>query len=223
MIRGSAKLYKDKKLWERKFVVSNYDDDAFQKLKYRHVIDKTISEITASDIIVEVACGTGLISFEAAKIAHQVYATDISSNMIELCKSKQQEINVNNIIFTQEDSYSLSLEDNFADKLICCNALHVMGDPLNALGEMKRVLKRNGKLIIPTYCHGEGKSISSMLFRTAIRIANIIGLIPSLQIWKKEDLIRVIDSAGFRVESGERINNAKMFCYYVSAINSERT
>ena len=99
MIRESAKLNKDKKLWERKFVVSNYDDDAFQKLKYRHVIDKTISDITASDIVVEVACGTGLITFEAAKIAHQVYATDISSNMIEQCKSKQQNINVNNIMF----------------------------------------------------------------------------------------------------------------------------
>ena len=43
MSRVSAKLKKDKKLWERKFVVSNYDDDAFQKLKYRHVIINVIS------------------------------------------------------------------------------------------------------------------------------------------------------------------------------------
>ncbi len=31
----SAQLDKNKKLWERKIVVSNYDDDAFQKLKYQ--------------------------------------------------------------------------------------------------------------------------------------------------------------------------------------------
>jgi len=151
----SAKLHKDKKLWERKFVVSNYDNDAFKKLKYQHIINKTLSEISSTDIVVEVACGTGLISFEAAKKARQVYATDISSEMIEQCKSKQRNINANNIEFTQEDSYSLSFEDNIADKLICCNALHVMGDPSKALTEMKRVLKTKGKLIIPTYCHKE--------------------------------------------------------------------
>ena len=218
MSRESVKLNKDKKLWERKFVVSNYDDDAFQKLKYQHIIDKTISEISSSDIVVEVACGTGLISFEAAKKAHQVYATDISSKMIERCKLKKRNINVNNIEFTQEDSYSLSFEDNIADKLICCNALHVMSDPSSALYEMKRVLKWNGKLIIPTYCHKEGKSISSRLFRVAIKSANIIGVIPSLHIWEKEDLIKIIELAGFRIEDSNKIIDAKMFCYYVSAI-----
>lgn len=82
---------------------------------------------------------------------------------------------------------------------------------------MKRVLKRNEKLIIPTYCHKEGKSISSRLFWTAIKFANFLGVIPSLYIWKKEDLKNVIESAGFRIEGSERINNAKMFCLYVSA------
>ncbi len=97
----SAKLNKDKKLWERKFVVSNYDDDAFRKLKYQHIINKTISKISSSDGVVEVACGTGLISFEAAKKDHQVYAADISSEMIEQCKSKQRNVNVNNIDFAK--------------------------------------------------------------------------------------------------------------------------
>ena len=218
MSRESAQLNKDKKLWERKFVVSNYDDDALQKLKYQHIVTKTISEIMSSDIIVEVGCGTGLISFEAAKNAKEVLATDISSEMIEQCKSKQVSTNVNNITFSKEDSYSLSFEDSTADKLICCNALHVMDDPSKALGEMKRVLKSDGLLIIPTYCHKEGKSISSRLFRTAIRFASFIGVIPSLHIWSKEDLINVIESAGFRIKDSERIDNAKMFCLYVSAI-----
>ena len=187
MSRKSRKLNKDKKLWERKFIVSNYDDDALQKLKYQHIIDKTISEISSSDIVIEVGCGTGLISFEAAKTARKVYATDISSEMIEQCKSKQHSMNVDNIEFSKEDSYSLSFEDSIADKLICCNALHVMSTPGKALDEMRRVLKQDGKLIIPTYCHKEGKSISSRLFRTAIKFANFIGVIPSLHIWKKED------------------------------------
>jgi ubiquinone/menaquinone biosynthesis C-methylase UbiE len=96
----SARLNKDKRLWERKFVVSNYDDDALQKLKYRHIIDRAISEIGATDAVVEVACGTGLVSFEAARQAREVYATDISSEMIERCKSKQRDFNLNNIAFT---------------------------------------------------------------------------------------------------------------------------
>ena len=188
---------KDKKLWERKFIVSNYDEDAFQKLKYQHIINKTISEINTTDSVVEVACGTGLISFEAAKIARKVHATDISSEMISQCQSKQRKKHVQNIQFTREDSYSLSFEDSSADKLICCNALHVMDDPSKALKEMKRVLKNDGMLIIPTYCHKEGTSLSSQLFRAAIRFANTIGVLPSLHIWKKEDLLDTIESAGF--------------------------
>ena len=117
---------------------------------------------------------------------------------------------------------SLSFEDGIADKLICCNALHVMDDPLKALNEMKRVLKSDGMLIIPTYCHKEGKSVSSRLLRTVIRFANSIGVIPSLHIWKKEDLISVIESSGFRVECSERIAYAKMYCCYVCATNNDR-
>ena len=145
-------------------------------------------------------------------------ATDISSEMIEQCRSKQLSTNVHNIKFSKEDSYSLSFEDSIADKLICCNALHVMSDPKKALDEMRRVLKQDGKLIIPTYCHKEGKSISSRIFRAAIRCANFIGVVPSLHIWRKEDLINIIESAEFRIKDSERIKNAKMFCLYVSAI-----
>ena len=89
-------------------------------------------------------CGNGLISFEAAKKAQQVYATDISSKMIERCKLKQRNIKINNIEFTQADSYSLSFEDNIADKLICCNALHVVSDPSSALDEY-----RNSFMFLP--------------------------------------------------------------------------
>lgn len=218
MGRESARLKRDKKLWERKFIVSKYDDDALQKLKYQQIISKAISEVTSSDIVVEVGCGTGLISFEAAKKAKMVFATDISSEMIEQCQSKQRSIDVHNINFSKEDSYFLSFEDRIADKLICCNALHVMSEPKKALNEMRRVLKPDGKLIIPTYCHKEGKAISSRLFRNAIRFANYIGVIPCLHIWRKEDLINVIESAGFRITGSERIHNAKMYCLYVSAI-----
>lgn len=66
MSRESAKPNKDKKLWEKKFIVSNYDNDAFQKLRYQHIIKKAVSEISSSDLVVEVVCGTGLISFDAA-------------------------------------------------------------------------------------------------------------------------------------------------------------
>lgn len=218
MSRESATRDKDKKLWERKYVVSSYDDSVMNKLKYQHIIDKTVSEINVSDIVVEVACGTGLISFETARKAHQVYATDISSAMIEQCKSKQRNLHVNNIEFTEEDSYALSFEDNIADKLICCNALHVMSDPSRALEEMKRVLKRDGKLIIPTYCHKEGKSLSARLVHAAVSLASFVGLMPSIHRWKKEDLMNVIESAGFRIETSERINHAKMFCLYVVAV-----
>ena len=123
MSRETAKLNKDKKLWERKFVVSNYDDDAFQKLKYQHIISKTISEVNSSDIVVEVGCGTGLISFEAAKKAAKVLATDISSEMIEQCRSKQLSTNVHNIKFSKEDSYSLSFETHEKESW-CNNALN---------------------------------------------------------------------------------------------------
>ncbi len=202
----------------QKLFRSLLDNDALQKLKYQPIIHKTVSEIDASDIVVEVACGTGLISFEVAQKAKNVYATDISSEMIERCLSKQQEFNVDNVAFSQEDSYSLSCKDNFADSLVCCNALHVMNDPVKALHEMKRVLKRNGKLIIPTYCHNEGKSLSARTIRTAIRFANLIGVLPSISIWKKEDLLETIQSVGFLIEAHERIADANMFCYYVSAI-----
>lgn len=60
-----------------------------------------------------IACGTGLVSFEAAKKAKKakkVYGVDIAPSMIEEAKKKTREMEIKNVEFSVEDAYRLPFD-----------------------------------------------------------------------------------------------------------------
>ena len=65
-----------------------------------------------------------------------------------------------NITYTQADITALSFADNSFDKVVAANVIHLLDNPLTALGELNRVCKDGGMLIIPTYMNkdSEGKT-----------------------------------------------------------------
>ena len=64
------------------------------------------------------------------------------------------------ITFMEADITALSFPDNSFDKVVAGNVIHLLDNPLTALGEMNRVCKDGGMLIIPTYMNkkSEGKA-----------------------------------------------------------------
>ena len=109
--------------------------------------------IDPEDEVLECACGTGMLSKVTAAKCRHLTATDFSEGMLK--KARKNCAKYSNIIFEQADITGLPYRDGSFDKVIAGNVIHLLEDPLQALRELDRVCRTNGKLIIPTYMNKE--------------------------------------------------------------------
>ena len=129
-----------------------------------HVINRKthqeLKEIVAAliepdDTVLECACGTGLLSAVIAPKCRQLTATDFSEKMLK--KAEKNCRTFRNITYAQADITALSFADGFFNKVVAGNVIHLLDNPLTALGELNRVCKDGGMLIIPTYMNKGAK------------------------------------------------------------------
>ena len=115
-----------------------------QKLK------KIVSSlIEPGDTVLECACGTGLLSAVIAQKCRQLTATDFSEKMLK--KAEKNCRAFRNITYAPADITALPFADGSFDKVVAGNVIHLLDNPMTALGELNRVCKDGGMLIIPTY------------------------------------------------------------------------
>lgn len=108
--------------------------------------------------VLDCAAGTGELSFAAALRAESVLCTDISENMLKTAKKKAAARGKDNISFAERNIFDLQEADETYDIVIAGNVLHLIDNPQNAVRELYRVLKKGGKLLLPTFItegHGE--------------------------------------------------------------------
>ena len=121
-----------------------------QKLK------KIVSSlIEPDDTVLECACGTGLLSAVIAQKCRQLTATDFSGKMLK--KAEKNCRAFRNITYAPADITALPFADGSFDKVVAGNVIHLLDNPMTALGELNRVCKDGGMLIIPTYMNKDDK------------------------------------------------------------------
>lgn len=145
--------------------------------------------------VLELACGTGQITFSIADKVEMLEATDYAENMIkEAQKRNEVEFKRRNIHFCVQDATNLTYEDESFDVVVIANALHIMPDPDKALREIRRVLKQGGILFAPTFVYEKGYS------RLLISFMEKAGF-KTFHKWEKDELERFVCNRGFRMIS----------------------
>lgn len=123
--------------------------------------------IGGGDSVLECACGTGMISAAAAPKCRELTATDYSEGMLKLAKRRLRRFDNAKVCFA--DITKLDFDDESFDAVIAANVIHLLDEPKVALGELSRVCKRGGKLIIPTYIGREGSKSGKAFVRSAAK------------------------------------------------------
>jgi ubiquinone/menaquinone biosynthesis C-methylase UbiE len=99
--------------------------------------------------VLDVACGTGLVAFDAAKAVApdgQVVGIDLSGRMVEAARSEAQRRQLINASFARMDAECLQLPDASFDVALCALGLMYLPHPEQAAREMRRVLRPQGRV-----------------------------------------------------------------------------
>lgn len=115
-----------------------------------------MANLKPGESVLDVACGTGLVSFEALEKLGQngrLLGTDISDKMVELATLNAVQKGENRIQFERMDAEELQLDDHLFDVALCSLGLMYIPDPGKALNEIYRVLKPGGRMVAAVWGH----------------------------------------------------------------------
>ena len=124
------------------------------------LMKEVLSKQTDLGNTLELGCGSGTYSEVLAREARHLTATDYSDEMVAF--SKQRFEGVENVTVEKADCFHLSYPEFSFDTVVMANLLHVVPEPEKAVQECKKVLKRNGRLIIVSFTT-EGMAVLSKL------------------------------------------------------------
>jgi len=124
--------------------------------------------IRPGDRVLECACGTGLLTEVIARRGARLTATDYAPKM--LARAKKNCAAFGGITFEQADITALDYPDGSFDAVVAGNVIHLLDEPMKALGELDRVCRPGGRLIIPTYMNRDRKGNTSG-FAAAVGVA----------------------------------------------------
>ena len=98
----------------------------------------------------DVACGTGLVTFRAANSiapGGKALGTDISEEMLNTARDVARKHGIANCAFERMDAEQLALECAAFDVALCALGLMYAPDPERAVAEMYRILMPGGRAV----------------------------------------------------------------------------
>jgi ubiquinone/menaquinone biosynthesis C-methylase UbiE len=106
--------------------------------------------------VLEAGCGVGAqTKIIAPKNPDSSFiSVDISEESIIQARQMAESCGIQNVEFRKADIYDLSFKDETFDSVIVCFVLEHLHNPMQALSELKRVLKKGGTMIAIEGDHG---------------------------------------------------------------------
>ena len=143
--------------------------------------------------LLDVGCGTGYaVLFGASMLPEgKACGIDISQTMVDRATAKITPELKGRVEFQQASAEQIPYEDNHFNFVLCTNSFHHYQKPMNALKEMRRVLKPGGMLVI--FENAPDLSLYTWLWDRWLRIAEK----GHVRYYPSKELGDMIRNAGF--------------------------
>lgn len=143
----------DKKVWFDQYILG-------VALQRRRLMSQ------ARGVILDVACGTGS-NFSMLPATSEIIAIDLSSSMLELAQKKATSLNLN-IKTKVMDAQQLEFPDESFDTVVSALSTCTFPDPIQALLEMKRVCRRDGRILLLEHGHSSIRWLANFQDRNVL-------------------------------------------------------
>ena len=131
-------------------VASDWD-----RMRTRHVADEEVEAAMLEAVadldvaqLVDVGTGTGrVLEIFADRVDHGL-GVDLSQQMLDLARSRLDQLGLKNCAVRQGNAYDLGLNAGSVDVAVLHHVLHFLDDPAASIAEAARALRPGGRLII---------------------------------------------------------------------------
>jgi SAM-dependent methyltransferase len=165
---------------------------------------RALTAIARSDDVVDVGCGTGLATREAARAAADgtVLGLDLSRRMLELARARSDADGLTNVTFIRGDAQVHSFEAASRDLAMSSFCAMFFGDPVAALANVGTALRPGGRLALATW-RSLAENEWLVTLRTALAAGRELGAPPNrgpspFGLSEPDHIREVVGAAGYR-------------------------
>jgi len=147
--------------------------------------------ITPGMRILDLGCGDGTTAIPAARCGAEVLGVDIAANLVAAGNERAAQAGLSNVRFQQGDATNLAgIEDEGFDMVVSIFGAMFAPDPYAAAGEMVRVTKAGGRIVMGNWIPGDPTLVAQILrISSAYSPAPPPGFV-SPMLWGNEDEVR---------------------------------
>lgn len=204
-------MNKSEKFWDRS--AKEYENKKINWEKiYNKAVENTKKHLNSSDVVLDYACGAGVITAQIADYVKEIHAIDISSKMIDVAQRIADERKIENINFLKTTIFDDRYKEESFDVITAFNILHLLEDSNEVIQRINELLKPGGLFISETACVGEKKSLLGIF----LSLLGKLRIIPYLNPLKFSELEDLLTEGNFQIIETEDLQQ-KQTNYFIVA------
>lgn len=201
MLHKRGRRMDNRDYWNRR--AASYDEQVKDKYAdaYEETISRSLAYCKGSDEVLEIACGTGIVTLALAEHVRKITAVDISDEMISRLREKAGET-AGNLSLHCTDVFDPMLDGKQYDVVAAYNVLLYMENLEEAVERIHSLLRPGGIFLSATDCVGGLGTADAVEKRERVEK----GELTYVGFFTPEELGELIEKAGFTVLESANIH-----------------